>query len=176
MTPTAYHYDALGVFSGTSEFDPMGALPPNSTSLAPPVLVGDEVAVWGGGTWYVVDSTPEPVIDWHGLIADRRWRAETGGFVWNGCGIDTTRDSQAKINASWAAASAGIRDDASVWKCLDVATGQVVARPTTNLEMINIGESAYRYVQACYDREGVLLAAVADGSISSEMLEQGWPA
>ncbi|WP_288076470.1 DUF4376 domain-containing protein [Pseudomonas sp.] len=179
---TLHLWDERSLYAGSVEVDEADPMPGRSTPTKPPKLAGDEVAQWVGNGWQVLDSTPdepepeEPVIDWHGLIAERRWRAETGGFVWNGCGIDTGRDSQAKINASWAAASAGIRDDSSVWKCLDVATGQVVARPTTNAEMIDIGQAAYRYVQACYDREGVLLAAVADGSISSEMLEQGWPA
>jgi len=32
------------------------------------------------------------------------------------------------------------------------------------------------FVQACFNREAELLGAVADGSITAEMLEEGWPA
>lgn len=112
---------------------------------------------------------------WAAIVAGRRYQAEIKGFVWSGFYIDTTRDSQSKINAGWAAAQNGMRDDSDAWKCLDLSTKQVVARPTTNAEMAEIGQGAYRYVQNCYNREAELLAAIADGSITDEMLKDGWP-
>ncbi|NBB11831.1 DUF4376 domain-containing protein [Pseudomonas sp. SLFW] len=174
-----YQWDASGLFVGQQDVDEEGALPPRSTPTKPPKLTGTQVARWTGEGWEKLakapDPDPEPAPDWVALIADRRFRAEIAGFPWNGFGIDTERDSQAKISSSWSAARDGFREDGSVWKCLDLATGQIVSRPTTNAEMIDIGQQAYRYVQACYDREGALLEAAAGGTVTAEMIEEGWP-
>lgn len=108
-------------------------------------------------------------------IADRRYLAEVAGFAWGGYFIDTERDSQAKINSAFNAARDGFRVNGSVWKCLDLATNKIVSRPTSNDEMIDIGQKSFQYVQACYDREGELLEAAAAGTFSREALEDGWP-
>ena len=44
-----------------------------------------------------------------------------------------------------------------------------------NAEILEITEAAYRYVSACFDREGELLQAVEDGSFTESMLNDGWP-
>lgn len=176
---TLYRWTANGFFVDSVEVDETGELPVCSTPTAPPKLTGSQVARWTGASWEKLpkapDPDPEPAPDWVALIADRRYRAEIAGFPWNGFGIDTERDSQAKISSSWSAARDGFREDGSVWKCLDLVTGQIVSRPTTNAEMIDIGQQAYRYVQACYDREGALLEAAAGGTVTAEMVEEGWP-
>lgn len=43
-------------------------------------------------------------------------------------------------------------------------------------QIIGVDSAVLAFVQACFDREAVLLGAVADGSITAEMLEEGWPA
>lgn len=177
---TLYRWGFNGIFFETVDANEAGPLPERSTPTKPPKLTGTQVARWTGEGWEKLakapDPDPEPAPDWVALIADRRYRSEIAGFPWSGFGIDTERDSQAKISSSWSAARDGFRDDGSVWKCLDLATGQIVSRPTTNAEMIEIGQQAYRYVQACYDREGVLLDAAAEGTVTADMLEEGWPA
>lgn len=177
--PVLYQWDEDRYYSMKIETDEFGPVPPRTTSTPPPKLTGKQVARWTGEGWEKLakapDPDPDPAPDWAALIADRRYRAEIAGFPWNGFGIDTERDSQAKISSSWSAARDGFRGDGSVWKCLDLATGQIVSRPTTNAEMIDIGQQAYRYVQACYDREGTLLEAAAGGTVTTDMLEEGWP-
>ena len=39
-----------------------------------------------------------------------------------------------------------------------------------------VASTVRAFVLASFDREAVLLGAVADGSITAEMLEEGWPA
>lgn len=174
-----YQWDMGGLFAGQLDVDEDGDLPPRSTPTKPPKLTGTQVARWTGSAWEKLAGPPEPppesAPDWVGLIADRRYRAEIAGFAWNGFGIDTERDSQAKISSSWSAARDGFRADGSVWKCVDLATQQIVSRPTTNAEMIDIGQQAYRYVQDCYDREGELLEAAATGEITVAMIDEDWP-
>lgn len=57
---TVYQYDSLGVYSGAVDIDPEDALPPNSTSLAPPKTTGNKVAQWAGGVWVVLAGPPSP--------------------------------------------------------------------------------------------------------------------
>lgn len=38
-----------------------------------------------------------------------------------------------------------------------------------------VASAVRAFVQASFDREAVLLGAVADGSITAEKPEQGWP-
>jgi len=143
---------------------------------------------WATGIWncgiYLVDDPDkdlyEPVVsgeadDWTTKIADRRYTAEVRGFIWNTVFIDTDRVSQPKIASARAAAKDGVRSDTAVWKCGNPLTGVPIYRETSNAEMVEIGDAAFNYVQACYDREGVLIAAVADGTITAAMVDEGWP-
>jgi hypothetical protein len=45
----------------------------------------------------------------------------------------------------------------------------------TAQQIIGVASAVRAFVQASFDREAVL-GAVADGSITAEMLEEGWPA
>ncbi|VVO43126.1 hypothetical protein PS723_06123 [Pseudomonas fluorescens] len=42
-------------------------------------------------------------------------------------------------------------------------------------QVLAIADAVSEHVQLCFDREDALLGAVADGSITAEMLEEGWP-
>lgn len=108
-------------------------------------------------------------------IASRRYRAEISGFIWDGFFIATDRESQAKIQSHRSAAKDGIRQDGAVWKCSDPQTGLPVFRPTSNVEMIEIGDAAFNFVQATYTREGELMAGIADGTTTQAMVDEGWP-
>ncbi|WP_296257711.1 MULTISPECIES: DUF4376 domain-containing protein [unclassified Pseudomonas] len=175
----AYIWNEEGIYVASKEVEEGGPFPLRSTPTAPPKLTGGQIARWTGAGWEKLANAPDPdsesAPDWTALIADRRYKAEIAGFAWNGFGIDTERDSQAKISSSWSAARAGFREEGAVWKCLELATGQIVSRPTSNAEMIDIGQQAYRYVQTCYDREGALLEAAAAGNITADLIEEGWP-
>lgn len=107
--------------------------------------------------------------DWHDRIAARRWLAETSGATFGGMPIDTDDRSKLLING------AAMRADRSAdyvlrWKTsqgfVDLSAAQVLA----------VADAVSEHVQLCFDREDVLLGAMADGSITAEMLEEGWPA
>jgi hypothetical protein len=45
----------------------------------------------------------------------------------------------------------------------------------TGAQVIGVASAVRAYVQACFDREADLLASVAGGSMTAEMLEEEWP-
>ena len=107
--------------------------------------------------------------DWMAQIAARRFQAETGGVIVEGIQINTDRDSQSLLTG--AAFAASIDPDYRIkWKA---ETGFV---DLTGEQVMGIASQVRAFVQACFNREAELLGAVADGSITAEMLEEGWPA
>jgi len=169
---TLYCWGADGYFIGCVEVDEAGPLPERSTPTQPPKLTGAQVARWTGSGWEVLESAPAPdplpTPDWPALIAARRYTAETAGTVIAGMPIDTDDRSKTLING---AALRAYRNTDYVlrWKTsdgfVDLPAAQVLA----------IADAVSEHVQLCFDREDALLGAVADGSISAELLEQGWP-
>ncbi|WP_426111346.1 DUF4376 domain-containing protein [Pseudomonas sp. DSP3-2-2] len=164
-----YIYNAQGYLIGGCESD---GVPENSTTL-PPIYTVGQPPQFLNGAW--VDQSTPTAETWTDKIADRRYTAEVRGFIWNSVFIDTDRVSQPKIASARAAAKDGVRSDSAVWKCGNPMTGQPLYRVTTNAEMVQIGDAAFNYVQACYDREGELIAAVADDTITDAMIDAGWP-
>lgn len=166
-----YRYDEQGLYIDSLEIDPDAGLPDRSTSLKPPKTTGKKVAQWVGGEWIVLDVAPapvEPTPDWMALIAARRWAAETGGIVLGGMPVDTDDRSKLLINGAALRAS---RDSGYTlhWKTvegfIDLPADQVLI----------MADAVSDHVQACFTRESELQAAVVDGSITAEMIEQGWP-
>lgn len=106
--------------------------------------------------------------EWAERIAARRWLAETSGTTVAGVQVNTERDSQALLTG---AAFAATLDPAYhiKWKA---ATGFV---DLTGEQVMGIASQVRAFVQNCFNREAELLGAVADGSITAEMLEEGWP-
>ncbi len=103
-----------------------------------------------------------------GLIAARRYDAEIGGAEFNGIQLNTERDSQGLILG--AALEAFMNPDYHVyWKTpagfisLDASTVLLVAK------------TIRAHVQACFDREAALIAAVESGTYTDAMLNEGWP-
>lgn len=174
---TLYLWDEQGLYAGSVEADELGAMPPRSTPTKPMKLTGTQVAQWQG-QWVKLaerpiptdpQPAPEPVPDWPALIATRRWKAETGGTVINGLPIDT--DDRSKLLINGAAMQADRNADYVLrWKTsqgfVDLTAAQVLA----------VADAVSEHVQLCFDREDALLGAVANGSITAEMLEEGWPA
>lgn len=106
--------------------------------------------------------------DWMRKIEARRYQAEIGGIELQGLPIATDDRSKTLINGS---ALKALRNSAYTlrWKTeegfIDLPAEQVLV----------MADAVADHVQACFDREAQLQAAVADGSINAEMLEQGWP-
>ncbi|HDS1694761.1 TPA: DUF4376 domain-containing protein [Pseudomonas putida] len=105
---------------------------------------------------------------WMDQIAARRYQAEIGGIELAGLPIATDDRSKLLING---AAARATRDSSYVlkWKTdegfIDLPADQV----------LTMADAVADHVQACFDREAELQAAVADGTITAEMIEQGWP-
>ena len=168
-----YRWDHNDIFFDVVNVDDSnGSLPMRSTPTEPPKLTGTQVARWTGSGWEKLAAAPEPepapAPDWPALIAARRWLAETSGTTVEGMPIDTGRDSQGLITG---AALAAMLDPAYSVRWKTVA-GFV---DLTAQQIIGVASAVRTFVQASFDREAVLLGAVADGSITAEMLEEGWP-
>jgi len=114
------------------------------------------------GSW----ALPDP--DYPAIIADRRWQAEVAGITVNGMRVDTGRDSQALITG--AAVSAMLDPAYSVrWKTPNGFVG------LEGQQIIDMATAVRAHVQAAFDREAELLEALADGTFTEAMLEEGWP-
>ena len=102
------------------------------------------------------------------IIAARRYEAEVGGITLNGVQIDT--DDRSKLLINGAALEATI-DPAYVmqWK----TPGGFIE--LTAQQVIGIARAVRAHVQACFDREAELMAALDAGTLTQAMLEQGWP-
>ncbi len=109
-----------------------------------------------------------PTVDARALIAARRYQVETGGITVNGMKLDTNRDSQALVAG---AALAAVIDSAyrCKWKTLsgfiELDAKQIIA----------VASAMRAHVQACFDRESTLLAAMETGKFVESMLDEGWP-
>jgi len=167
-----YLWNEQGLFVSTQEVDERGALPARSTPSAPMALAGAEVARWTGSGWEKLASVPEPqpipVPDWPALIAARRYDSEVSGTVVGGMPIATDDRSKLLING---AALRANRNPSYVlrWKTsdgfVDLSAAQVLA----------VADAVSEHVQACFDREDELLRAVTAGTITADILEEGWP-
>ena len=111
----------------------------------------------------------EVTAQWADQIAARRFQEETGGVTVEGVQINTDRDSQSLLTGAAFAASLDPGYHIK-WKA---ATGFV---DLTGEQILGIASQVRAFVQACFNREAELLGAVADGSITAQMLEEGWPA
>ncbi|RAU40152.1 DUF4376 domain-containing protein [Pseudomonas sp. RIT411] len=103
-------------------------------------------------------------------IAARRYQAQIAGTTLEGMPVDTSTDSQALITG---AALAAVLDSNYVcrWKMADSTRVELDAKM-----IIAVASAVRDHIQACYDREAELLTAVADGTFSEAMLQEGWPA
>ncbi|MGS0738822.1 DUF4376 domain-containing protein [Pseudomonas sp. GG8] len=101
-------------------------------------------------------------------IASRRFTAETRGITLNGMSINTDRTSQGLITG---AVVETLLDPTYVcnWKTSD---GWVQLQPDVTKA---VGQAVRAHVQSCFNREGVLSAAVSAGTYTDAMLEEGWP-
>lgn len=122
-----------------------------------------------------IPAPPEPTLEElkaqkKAEIAAARFAAETAGTTVNGVTIDTGRDSQALITG--AALAAMLDENYSLnWK---TTSGFI---HLTAPEIIAVAQSVRAHVQACFDREGELVALV-DAAKTAEDLDEiiiSWP-
>jgi hypothetical protein len=169
---TVYQWGDNGLYVSSVEIEETDPFPENATPAKPPKLTGTQVAQWQG-EWVKLSAAPEPppapTPDWPSLIAARRYTAEMAGTVVQGMAIATDDRSQGLITG--AALAAMLDANYTIkWK---TAEGFV---ELTGAQIIGVASAVRAYVQACFDREADLLAAVADGTITEAILDEGWPA
>lgn len=102
-------------------------------------------------------------------IAARRYQAEVRGITVGGMAVATDRDSQGLVMGAAFAASLDPNYTCN-WKTDE---GFVKLDAKT---LISVAQAVRAHVQACFDREAMLLTAANLGSYTESMLEEGWPA
>jgi hypothetical protein len=107
------------------------------------------------------------------VLATIRFAKETGGVLVGGTPVATDRDSQTKLIA--ARINAKEDDTYTVnWKADNGSFVQINAAT-----MIAIADAVSAHIQACFDREAVLSAAISAATTTAEVraidLNSGWP-
>lgn len=102
------------------------------------------------------------------LIAAERFRRESAGVVVGDLVIDTSRDSQSLVAGT---AISALMD--ANYVCNFKAVGGFVELTAT--QILAISAAVRAHVQACFDRELVLLKAVKAHVFKDTMLTEGWP-
>lgn len=123
-------------------------------------VVSTSVELVDGHPRYVHVLEDVPPVDLIAYAANRRWQVETGGITLGGSLIDTSRESQAMITGAYNYSQ--VRADklikfkaASGWAELDAATVAAIATA--------VGD----HVQACFDAESVVVAAITAGTVTT---------
>lgn len=118
------------------------------------------------------NTAPAPTVTREQLlarIAARRWDAQSAGIVLNGTPISTDRDAQTTITSALLAWPESL--ESVEWKAAD---GSFLTVTKAQLQVIL--SAGFTYIQACFAREGELVAAVQASTYAEDMLDQGWPA
>lgn len=155
-----------------------GNIPPDAVSitkshyqdLSDGRSMGKLIRLDNAGQPFLVDADKHiPTAEDHrAAIAARRWQAEVAGIEIGGMHIDTDDRSKTLITGS---AIKAMRDPeySLNWKTPDgfiqIPASQVLA----------MADAVSDHVQACFDREADLLDALANGTFTDAMLEEGWP-
>lgn len=114
-------------------------------------------------------KTAEALKILRGRVAAARYSHEVKGIVVNGMAVDTGRDSQGLV--AGACLAAVIDSNYSVnWKCQD---GTFLVLDST--QIIAVATAIRAHVQACFDREHIVLQAIEDNTFTEELLLTGWP-
>jgi hypothetical protein len=116
----------------------------------------------------VFDKVREKIVENKAAVAAKRYEMETSGITIDGLKVSTDRDSQSLVTG---AAMSAMLDNTYVckWK---TAEGFVELDAD---KLLNMAKCLRKYVQACFDREAVLIEVVESETFSDEMLNEGWP-
>ena len=162
--------------TGQSFGDWFPVLPADPPTAGPGQIVQSSSPTEIAGRWYmgwtVRDKKPgeleSQVAQVRDQIAARRYQAEIAGITINGMRVET--DDRAKLLINGAALEAMLDADyAMQWKTIE---GFV---ELTGAQVIGVARAVRAHVQACFNREAELLAELEAGTLTDEMLEQGWP-
>jgi hypothetical protein len=103
------------------------------------------------------------------LIAEQRYKVETGGITVEGVAVNTERDVRTLVfEAAWNATS-----DPTFTYNWKIPGGIFIT--LSSEQVINIGKAVAAHIQSCFDQEAVLCAAVDEGTYLDSMLLLGWP-
>lgn len=102
-----------------------------------------------------------PAVDLLAYLADRRYRAEIGGTLWNGWQLPTDDRSQTKYLAEVAAVNEGVRQDGQPWK---FAHG---FEALTNQQVREMAVAARAHVLACFTKEAEASMAIVAGQVTT---------
>lgn len=108
-------------------------------------------------------------------LADRRWQVETGGVSFGEMTIPTDREtSRLMIKTAYDRAREDPEYQIPNWKA---ANGVFVT--LTNSMIIAIGDAVLNHIQACFDHEAVLTAAILaaedEEALEAIDINSGWP-
>ncbi|MGQ9370354.1 DUF4376 domain-containing protein [Azospirillum sp. ST 5-10] len=151
--------------------------------------------VWTGAGWQVVDKTPAELAAELAAAKEarcveletlRRQKEEASYLTWDRSDgetylIYTDPGSQAKLDAEWAAAAAGLRQPpVEPWKCVDAGAGKRAYLSLTDAEVMDIAQRARSDVIApLFRREAELCAAIDAATtvqaVAAVAIETGWP-
>lgn len=152
-----YYVDIEGRYLGGWDANPPAG------AIEVPVAPTDARQVWSFdlGQWQGTPVTAE-------TIAARRYKAEVGGITLAGLQVNT--DDRSKLLIQGAALESTLDPGYTMqWK----TPGGFVE--LGGAEVLQVARAVRAHVQACFDREAELLQALADGVLTNEMLDEGWP-
>ncbi|MGQ9367404.1 DUF4376 domain-containing protein [Azospirillum sp. ST 5-10] len=136
---------------------------------------------WTGTAWALTDKTPEDLVAELAAakaarkeaLAEQRWTVECGGITVGGTRIATDDRSKLLLNGKYRVAEKS-PDAGHRWKSED-GTELVL----TSAQVIAIGDAVADHVQACFDRELDLIAAIDAATtvqaVAAVAIETGWP-
>lgn len=101
------------------------------------------------------DPMPYATTEAKAALADHRWKVETGGVVFMGHPVSTTRESQGTITAAFIVAQGGQLPNGVGWKGLDGAFFHI-----TPQQVAQLYATVAAHVQACFAREAELVALI----------------
>jgi hypothetical protein len=165
-------FDEHGDLTGRYDSDIHSVIPEQAIELSDALFLATRTE--RDGVWKLVDGNvvklPFPHIerDYAALFAAERFTREASGIAVEGLRIETTRESQALIASTGLSALLDPQ-----YRCnfktlngfIEIGSEQILA----------IAKAVRAHVQACFDRELILLEALEAGTYTDEMLKDGWP-
>jgi len=130
------------------------------------VLAPEEVDIGWDFAEGEFSPPPQPMgpskADLLAYAADLRWLVEQGGAIWNGWPIHTDDRSQGKYLSELQAIALNVRVDGDRWKFADG-----VFRPVSNADFPQLAIAAREHVRQAFGIEGVAMALIDDGTITT---------
>lgn len=167
-------FNTAGILIGRYSTDTHAATGIPTNAIEIPQALYFQTIRENDGVWMLVKGSvvkrpnESAAPDLPALIATERYRREASGVGVGALLIETTRDSQALIASTGLSAILN-----SNYRCnFKTAKGFV---ELGSVEIIEIAQAVRSHVQACFDRELMLLKAVEGGTYRDEMLTEGWP-